>query len=269
MHGLGNDFIVVDLVRNSIDFDAVAVSQRTNDRRLGIGGDGLILIERGSSAPFRMRMYNPDGSEAEMCGNGIRCVAKFIQDEGLSKENPLPIETGAGLLSLDCMPDGQVRVNMGKERHLRGDVPMTGNPSEPAVGFEIEVNDRMLRAIGVSMGNPHCVVFVDDVSPVPLEEWGPAIETHAMFPNRTNVHFVQVVSTDQLKMRTWERGAGATLACGTGACAVGVAAEISGAAGKNSLIHLPGGDLQIEISEDRTVFMTGPASYVFQGEFQV
>jgi diaminopimelate epimerase len=269
MHGLGNDFIVVDSVRNVHSFDAPAVSQKANDRRFGIGGDGLILIEKGATAAFKMRMFNPDGSEAEMCGNGIRCVARFIRDEGLSADNPIPIETGAGLLSLELVEGGLVRVDMGKERHLRRDIPMTGDPAMAAVGFDLEAAGRRLRAVSVSMGNPHCVVFVDNVDSVPLEEWGPAIEMHELFPNRTNVHFAQVISPTELKMRTWERGAGATLACGTGACAVGVAAELSGVAGSDVAIHLPGGDLRIEIAEDRTVFMTGPAAYVYRGEFEV
>lgn len=269
MHGLGNDFVVVDAVRNPWTLDAPAVAQKVNDRRFGVGGDGLILIEKGASASFRMRMFNPDGSEAEMCGNGIRCVACFIRDEGLSSENPIPIETGAGTLSLQLISEDSVRVDMGKERHLRRDIPMAGDPAMPAVGFDLEADGRRLRAVAVSMGNPHCIVFVDDVSSVPLEEWGPAIEHNEMFPSRTNVHFAQVISTNELRMRTWERGAGATLACGTGACAVGVAAELSGVGGNDLLIHLPGGDLRIEIAEDRTVYMTGPAVYVYKGEFEV
>jgi diaminopimelate epimerase len=214
-------------------------------------------------------MYNPDGSEAEMCGNGIRCVAKYIRDQGLFQDHPLPIETGAGVLLLKTLEDGNITVDMGKERHLRRDIPMKGNSAEPAIGFDIDVVGRTLRAIAVNVGNPHCIVFVDDVNAVPLEVWGPAIEGHDLFPERTNVHFVQVISREELRMRTWERGAGATLACGTGACAVGVAAELSGATANQVLIHLPGGDLQIQISEDRTVFMSGPAAYVFQGEFQI
>jgi diaminopimelate epimerase len=269
MHGLGNDFIVVDAVRNAWSFDAAATSVKVNDRRFGIGGDGLIMVEKGATLPFRMRMFNPDGSEAEMCGNGIRCVARYIHDQGLFVENPIPIETGAGNLSLQLMDDEQVRVDMGKEKHLRGDIPMSGDPATPAVAFDLEVSGRRLRAVAVSMGNPHCIVFVDDVSSVPLDVWGPAIECHEMFPNRTNAHFVQVVSDNELRMITWERGAGATLACGTGACAVGVAAELTGVAGKDVLIHLPGGDLRIEIAEDRTVFMTGPAAYVYKGEFEI
>lgn len=268
MHGLGNDFIIVDSVRNTDTFDGPATSRIVNDRRFGIGGDGLILIEQGQKAPFRMRMFNPDGSEAEMCGNGIRCVARFIHDEGLSAETAIPIETGAGLLTLELVGD-LVRVNMGKERHLRRDIPMSGDPALPAIGFDLEFANRRFKASAISMGNPHCVLFVDNVDGVPLEDWGPQIENHEMFPSRINAHFVEVVSTTELRMRTWERGAGATLACGTGACGVGVAAELSGVTGKDILIHLPGGDLRIEIAEDRSVFMTGPAAYVFQGEFDI
>jgi diaminopimelate epimerase len=269
MHGLGNDFVIVDGIRNVLAFDASTVSAKVNDRRFGIGGDGLIFVEKGASAPFKMRMFNPDGSEAEMCGNGIRCVARFIHDEGLSSLNPIPIETGAGTLSLELIGEDLVRVDMGKERHLRSEIPMNGDPAAPAIGFDLEVGGRRLKAVAVSMGNPHCVVFVDDVDAVPLDDWGPAIELNELFPNRANAHFVQVISPTELKMRTWERGAGATLACGTGACAVGVAAELTGVAGNTVLIHLPGGDLRIEIADDRTVFMTGPASYVFKGEFEI
>ncbi|MDQ2986593.1 MAG: diaminopimelate epimerase [Armatimonadota bacterium] len=268
MHGLGNDFIIVDSVRNANSFDGPAISRSVNDRRFGIGGDGLILIEKGEKAPFRMRMFNPDGSEAEMCGNGIRCVARFIHDEGLSSEASIPIETGAGLLTLELVGD-LVRVNMGKERHLRRDIPMAGDPAVPAVGFDLEFANRRFKASAISMGNPHCILFVDNVDGVPVEDWGPQIENHEMFPSRINAHFVEVVSPTELRMRTWERGAGATLACGTGACSVGVAAELAGVSGNDVLIHLPGGDLRIEIAEDRTVFMTGPAAYVFQGEFDI
>lgn len=268
MHGLGNDFVVVDAVRNSYAFDQVETSQKINDRRFGIGGDGLLLLEKGSDAPFRMRMFNPDGSEAEMCGNGIRCVARYLHDQGLSTENPVAIETGAGLLSLEVVGD-DVRVDMGKERHLRRDIPMTGDPAVAAIGFDIEFAERRFKASAVSMGNPHCVLFVDSVEGVPLEQWGPLIEKHELFPQRINAHFVEAISPTELRMRTWERGAGATLACGTGACAVGVVAELAGVGSGEMLIHLPGGDLQIEIAEDRTVFMTGPAEYVYEGEFAI
>jgi diaminopimelate epimerase len=268
MHGLGNDFVIVDGVRNSYALDGAAASQKVNDRRLGIGGDGLLFVEKGDDAPFRMRMFNPDGSEAEMCGNGIRCVARYLHDQGLSSEKPLAIETGAGILKLEVVGD-QVRVDMGKERHLRRDIPMAGDPALAAIGFDIEFAERRFKASAVSMGNPHCVLFVDSVDGVPLEQWGPLIEKHDLFPQRINAHFVEVVSDSELRMRTWERGAGATLACGTGACAVGVVAELAGVCTGEMLIHLPGGDLIIEVGEDRTVFMTGPAEYVFEGDFTI
>jgi diaminopimelate epimerase len=268
MHGLGNDFVVVDAVRNAQPLDEATASQKVNDRRFGIGGDGLLLVEKGEEAPFRMRMFNPDGSEAEMCGNGIRCVARYLHDEGLSIENPVAIETGAGVLSLEVVGD-DVRVDMGKERHLRRDIPMAGDPAAAAIGFDIEFASRRFKASAVSMGNPHCVLFVDSVAGVPLEQWGPSIENHEMFPQRINAHFVEVISQSELRMRTWERGAGATLACGTGACAVGVVAKLAGVTESDVLIHLPGGDLRIEVAEDNTVFMTGPAEYVYKGEFTI
>jgi diaminopimelate epimerase len=269
MHGIGNDFIVVDAYTKSLPSgDLSELAKRLNDRKFGIGGDGLILVMRGESAPFRMRMLNPDGSEAEMCGNGIRCVARFVRDRGLTDQSQIPIETGAGLLELGLRDDSNVRVNMGKAHTNRGAIPMTGPKDEEAIGFEIEAAGKTFTGTAVSMGNPHVVIFVSDVKAVPLEQWGSAVENHSMFPNRTNVHFVQVVSNERLIQRTWERGAGATLACGTGACAVLVAAYLNGHTGRHATVQLPGGELEIEYEESGTVFMTGPAEFVFDGVWE-
>ena len=264
MHGCGNDFIMVDAIRYPAPGDLEALAREVNDRRFGIGGDGLILVTKGNSAPFRMRMFNPDGSESEMCGNGIRCVAKYVRDRGLTELPSIPIETGAGLLELSFVGD-DVRVNMGKARLLRGEIPMTGNPTEEAKAFTFEAAGQSFTGTAVNMGNPHCVIFVPDVEVVPLEEWGTAVEHHALFPSRINTHFVQVVSRTELIQRTWERGAGATLACGTGASASLVAAHNNGLAERKATVHLPGGDLVIEYAEDGTVYMTGPAVTVFDG----
>lgn len=272
MHGIGNDFIVVDATDGGLDIQqASELSRAINDRKYGVGGDGLILVMKGDRAPFRMRMFNPDGSEAEMCGNGIRCVAKYVREHGLTDLNPIPIETGAGLLELETQGSSRevagVRVNMGIARLLRGEIPMTGDPTEQASNFELEVPGARLIGTAVSMGNPHVVIFVEDVGSVPLETWGTAIENDPMFPQRTNVHFVQVLGRSEVRMRTWERGAGATLACGTGACASVVASHVTGRTERCALAHLPGGDLEIEYAQDGTVYMTGPAESVFEGRW--
>lgn len=272
MHGIGNDFILIDGVSEPLPpADFAKLSKQLNDRKMWIGGDGLILVSKGEADHLKMRMFNPDGSEAEMCGNGIRCVAKLARTRKLSDANPIPIETGAGLLQLETLDSGAcgtidaVRVDMGLAGILRTNIPMTGAPDEQATNFELSFADQTVRATAVSMGNPHCVIFVENAEQVPIEKWGPIIETHALFPNRTNVHFVQVNSATELTMRTWERGAGVTLACGTGACGVLVAAFLNGKAERKAKVHLPGGDLEIEYCENGRVFMTGPAETVFEG----
>lgn len=266
MQGCGNDFVMVDAINQTLPADLPGLSTEVNDRRMGIGADGLILVLRGNKAAFRMRMFNPDGSEAEMCGNGIRCFAKFVREIGLTTEQRIQVETGAGLLALDVIEgSGDVRVDMGTARYLRSEIPMVGPASEPAVKFNIDAAGRSFSATAVSMGNPHCVIFVDDVASIPLPEWGRAIQTNALFPKGANVHFVQVISNAEARQRTWERGAGATLACGTGACASLVAGFLNGLLARKATMHLPGGDLLIEYEESGTVFMTGPAVAVFEG----
>lgn len=270
MHGIGNDFVMVDAIRQDLSgLDLPELSRTTNDRRFGIGGDGLILALPGDDAPFRMRMFNPDGSESEMCGNGVRCFAAFVRTEGLTDSHSIAVETGAGLLNLDSLPDGRVRVDMGLARLTRGEIGMAGAPDESWIEQPIEIDGHALTATAVSMGNPHLVIFVDDVASVPLADWGPRLERHPEFPNRVNVHFVQAMSREHLVQRTWERGAGATLACGTGACASAVAGHLTGRSDARVRISLPGGDLEIEIAPDRRVQMTGPAQHVFSGEIDV
>lgn len=264
MQGCGNDFIMVDAIRYPAPSGLEELAKEVNDRRFGIGGDGLILVMKGKTAPFMMRMFNPDGSESEMCGNGIRCFAKYVREKGLTELAAIPVETGAGLLQLSFEGD-DVRVDMGKARLLRGEIPMTGEPNEVAKGFQFEAAGQAFTGTCVNMGNPHCVVFVPDAAAVPLDDWGPAVKNHPLFPNKINAHFVQVVSPTELIQRTWERGAGATLACGTGACASLVAAFTNGLAERKATVHLPGGDLTIEYMEDGTVLMTGPAVTVFDG----
>lgn len=268
MHGIGNDFVMIDAIRHPISIEALPdLAQAMCDRRFGVGSDGVILALKGDAAPFRMRMWNPDGSEAEMCGNGIRCLAKFLRDLGHSDNESIPVETGAGLLTLRAMPNGQIQVDMGEALLDRASIPMRHGPTDPFLSQPVELPELCLLGTAVSMGNPHVVFFVDDVSATPVETWGPLFERHELFPNRTNVHFVQVVDRTHLIQRTWERGAGITLACGTGACACGVAAFLNGFSDRQVEVQLPGGKLQIEYLEDGRVLMSGPAETVFRGEW--
>lgn len=269
MHGLGNDFVFVD-VRETALPDPEGFSKTYGDRRFGIGADQILLVGKAtaSGADLRMDIYNQDGSRVEMCGNGIRCFAKFVRDralpEGKGKEI-LQVETLAGMIRPRLLADGRVEVDMGEPRLDGPEIP---------VALEGRIADREVTLAGakrsmtcVSMGNPHAVFFVDDVAKVPLETWGPAIEADPLFPRKTNVEFVQVAPGDVLVTRVWERGAGATMACGTGACAVGVAAALTKRAGRTSVVRLPGGDLSIEWRESNNrVYMTGPATEVFSGE---
>ncbi|MER3495690.1 MAG: diaminopimelate epimerase [Armatimonadota bacterium] len=265
MEGIGNDFVVLDGIGTPLPIlDWAATSRLLNDRRRGVGGDGILLAERGTNAPFRMRMFNPDGSEAEMCGNGIRCLALFLRDAGYLTDDVADVETGAGRLSLHLSEAG-VRVDLGVAELRPAQIPVRAEGET----FISQPVGEGLFGTAVSMGNPHLVIFTDNVAAVDLEHVGPRLETDPLFPARINVHFVQVLSRTELRMRTWERGAGITLACGTGACAVGVAAFLNGLAERESLVHLPGGDLRIDYQESGRVYMTGPARTVFAGEIEL
>lgn len=267
MQGIGNDFVMVDAIRDTdLPVDLEAASRMLSDRRLGVGGDGLILLETGSEAPFRMRMFNPDGSESEMCGNGIRCFAKLLRDHGYLASDHAEIETGAGILKVKLLDDETVSVDMGLAYLTRGEVGATGDPTDNFVEQPLGAG---LLGTAVSLGNPHVVIFVEDVAKVDLAHVGPLLERHPFFPNRINVHFVQVTDRDHLIQRTWERGAGITLACGTGACACAIAAFITGRANRITDVKLPGGTLNIEYREDGSVLMTGDAQTVFEGEIEV
>ncbi len=268
MHGCANDYVVVDAVRHQIA-DAAALARSVCDRRLGVGSDGLLLALPSESAALRMRMYNPDGSEAEMCGNGLRCLVLFAASRGLvDGAEDLQIETGAGVLRASILAsDGRtatIRVAMGAPRLERAEIPMVGGRGR-VIDEVLDAGEHRLAITAVSMGNPHAVVFVDDVDAVPLDVLGPAFECHPVFPQRTNVEFVQVLARDALRQRTWERGVGETLACGTGACAVAVAAHLGGHAERDVLVHLRGGDLNVRWDEREGVLMTGPAVDVFDG----
>ncbi len=274
MHGIGNDFVVVDGVTEPIpDVDLAELSRRINDRRFGVGGDGLILVLPSRSAEFRMRMFNPDGSEAEMCGNGTRCVARFVYDRKLTTETTIRLETLAGVRTLRLATRrGQVesvRVDMGQPRLRRSEIPMRGEDTEKVLDEPIEVEGRKLTVTAVSMGNPHAVVFDLKPSPADVALLGPAIETHRVFPQKTNVQFCDVTSTSEAVLRTWERGAGVTLACGTGACAAVVAGVLTGRLIRRVTVHLLGGDLLVEWNGDNRVMMTGPAETVFEGDYPV
>ncbi|MCL6502567.1 MAG: diaminopimelate epimerase [Pirellulales bacterium] len=270
MHGAGNDYVYVDCFTQPEPPDPAALARRVSDRHYGIGGDGLILILPSARADARMRMFNADGSESEMCGNGIRCVAKYVFDHGLCRKNELAIETGAGVLTLGLHLRGgkvdRVRVDMGRPVLEARRIPTT-LPGSPVVRVPLEVGGRTLEVTCVSMGNPHCVVFVEEPSDDLVLGLGPLVEQDEHFPRRVNVEFVKVLRPDEVRMRVWERGSGETLACGTGASAACVAGVLTGLTGRRVLAHLPGGDLELEWTEDDHVYMTGPAVEVFSGEW--
>jgi diaminopimelate epimerase len=271
MHGTGNDYVYVSTFDQQPPKDPSALARAVSDRHFGIGGDGLILIMPSELVDARMRMFNADGSEGEMCGNGVRCVAKYVFDRGIARKQNLKIETGRGILALDLEVDrgrvNRVRVDMGAPILEAALIP-TFFEGNPPVNVPIEAGDSELSVTTVSMGNPHLVAYVSDVDSVPLETVGPLLEHHRAFPRRVNVHIVEMISPNEVKMRTWERGSGITLACGTGACAVCVAGVLTGRTGRTLLAHLPGGDLELHWpSAGASVFMTGPATEVFSGEW--
>lgn len=273
MHGAGNDYVYVNCFEEQVANPAQVAIQVSN-RNFGIGSDGLILIMPSDKADVRMRMFNSDGSESEMCGNGIRCVAKYAYDHGIVAKTEITAETGAGILTLQLFPNSankieRVRVNMGPPRLSREEIPMNGTPAPQVVAEELTVLDKTFKITCVSMGNPHCIIYVDDVDNFPVATYGPLIENHQLFPRRTNVEFIQIISRAEVRQRTWERGAGETLACGTGASAVCVAGVLNGLTDRKILNHLAGGDLELEWVENGPVFMTGPATEVFNGEISL
>ena len=273
MHGAGNDYVYVNCFEETVENPA-EVAIKVSNRNFGIGSDGLILIMPTDKADVRMRMFNSDGSESEMCGNGIRCVAKYAYDHGIVSKTEITAETGAGILTLQLFPNAankvdRVRVNMGPPRLSREEIPMSGAPVSQVVAEELTVLDKTFKITCVSMGNPHCIIYVDDVDNFPVTTYGPLIENHQLFPRRTNVEFIQIISRTEVKQRTWERGAGETLACGTGASAVCVAGVLNNVTDRKILNHLAGGDLELEWVENGPVFMTGPATEVFSGEIKL
>ncbi|WP_293145181.1 MULTISPECIES: diaminopimelate epimerase [unclassified Microcoleus] len=268
-HGLGNDFILIDNRHSSEPVLTPEQAVSMCDRHFGIGADGVIFALPGQNGTdYTMRIFNSDGSEPEMCGNGIRCLAKFIADlEGEKAKTEYRIHTLAGVISPELRSDGQVKVDMGLPRLMAAEIPTTLAATDAKViDVPIEVADKSWSVTCVSMGNPHCITFVDDVSAVALETVGPQFEHHPAFPQRTNTEFIQVIRRDYIKMRVWERGAGVTLACGTGACAAVVAGVLVGKCDRTTAVELPGGVLEIEWAEvSGRIYMTGPAQQVFTG----
>lgn len=269
MEGLGNDYVYVNCFRETVD-NPSEVAKKVSDRHFGIGSDGLILIRPSEVADFRMDMYNADGSQAEMCGNGIRCVAKYVYDYGLTDKTSISIETLAGIKYLDLqVTDGKVSlitVNMGSPELVPDKIPVISD-SKRVVDEPIEVGGTIYKMTCVSMGNPHCIVFVEDTASFPLETVGPLFENHERFPKRVNTEFIQLLDRKTVNMRVWERGSGETLACGTGACASAVACILNGLTENEITLHLLGGDLVVRWDqEENLVYMTGPARVVFDGE---
>ena len=288
MHGAGNDYVYVNCFDEPLPADPAETARQISDRHFGVGGDGLVLICPSERADARMRMFNADGSEAENCGNAIRCVAKFLYDHGLTQQQQLQIETGAGVLPLELEVRGglveRVRVDMGPPILEAATIPTTfvGKPLssetlarasglEPGttavVDAKLPIGGENLRVTCVSMGNPHCITFVDKLSDRWVLELGPKVEHDKHFPRRVNAEFIEVVNPHEVRMRVWERGSGETLACGTGAAAVCVAGVLAGRTERRVVVHLLGGDLELEWADDGRVYMTGPAVEVFSGEW--
>lgn len=270
MQGAGNDFVVIDGVKEVIPEEHLpAVGRHACDRHFGVGGDGFILVLPSRTANFRMRMINPDGTEAEMCGNGIRVFAKYVFDRKMHTDSVMTVETLAGIKTIRLDTAGgkvrSARVDMGEPMLLRSEIPMKGGNTK-VIAEPLKVAGKKIDITCVSMGNPHCVTFVDNVDSYPLDTMGPAVMTHSSFPRQTNVEFVEVMNPREIKMRVWERGADETLACGTGSCASVVACVLNDRTGRKVTVHLRGGDLLIEWMGDNRVHMTGPAEEVFEGE---
>lgn len=278
MHGIGNDYVYVDCTKDVIP-EIAKTAVFVSDRHFGIGSDGLILIKSSDVADFEMDMYNADGSRGKMCGNGIRCVAKYVYDHKLTEDTTITVDTQSGIKTLELFTDAgkvkQVRVDMGEPVCTPALIPcdatvlgMAADTEDAIVGVPFEIMDRTYPITCVSMGNPHCVTFIEeDVREFPLEQVGPQFEHHVLFPERVNTEFVRVIDESHLQMRVWERGSGETLACGTGACATAVAAYVNGYTGREVDVELLGGHLQILYDETTNhVFMTGPAEEVFSGE---
>jgi len=276
MQGLGNDFILIDCLSKPLGDSSFLsyLAKRLCNRHFGIGADGLILILPSSKANLKMRIFNSDGTEAQMCGNGIRCFAKYAYENKIISKIKFTIETLAGIITPELIFKGKeisgIKVDMGIPKLKRREIPMEGENSPTVVDETLKIDSKYIFQITcVSMGNPHCITFVNDVQSIPVDEIGPKIENHPLFPEKTNVEFIQVLNKQEINFRVWERGAGETLACGTGACAALVAAVLNKKTDREAIIHLPGGDLDIQWADNGHVYMTGPAELAFKGKMEI
>jgi len=271
--GCGNDFVIVDCFKEQID-DFTNVAIKVCDRHYGIGADGLILVMPSDQADFKMRIFNTDGSEAEMCGNGIRCFARYIYEAKLTTKTLFTVETGAGIIKPEIILTAEntvdlIRVDMGEPILAADKIPVAGFGSEQVIAQPITILDKEYKMTCVSMGNPHCVVFVDDITQINLEKVGPLFEINQHFPKKINTEFAEVKDRGHIRMRVWERGAAVTLACGTGSCATIVAAVLNHKTDRKVEIELDGGLLFVEWRQEGTVYMSGPAEKVFSGIYSV
>lgn len=273
MHGIGNDYIYVNCFEEKVE-NPEQVSIYVSDRHKGIGSDGLVLIMPSDKADFRMRIFNADGSEAMMCGNATRCIGKYVYDKGLTTKTEITLETNSGIKYLKLFPENGkvefVEVDMGKAILVPKDIPVKSD-KERFISEPVTVDGSEYKITCVSMGNPHAIVYLDGVDELPLEKMGPSFENHELFPDRINTEFIEVLDSENLKMRVWERGSGETFACGTGACASVVASVLNGYCKKGTevTVHLRGGDLKITYNEDETVIMKGPATLICDGDVDV
>ena len=276
MHGLGNDFILIDCLSKPLGDSSFLsyLAKRLCNRHFGIGADGLILILPSSKADLKMRIFNSDGTEAQMCGNGIRCFAKYAYENKIISKIKFTIETLAGIITPELIFKGKeisgIKVDMGIPKLERKEIPMEGENAPTVVDETLKIDPKYIFQITcVSMGNPHCITFVNDVQSIPVEEIGPKIENHPLFPEKTNAEFIQVLNKQEINFRVWERGAGETLACGTGACAALVATVLNKKTDREAIIHLPGGDLDIQWADNGHVYMTGPTELAFKGKMEI
>lgn len=272
MEGIGNDYIFFNCLEEQVR-DPSELARDICARHFGVGADGIILIEPSETTDVRMRIFNADGSEAEMCGNGIRCLGKYVYDNDLCRKEVIQVETAAGLRTVNLVFDeaGRVKaatVDMGRPALRREEIPMEGDPGARVIDEPLKIEDHEFRITCLSLGNPHCIIPVTNIDWVPWQDVGARIESHELFPRRANVHFVEVVSRDEIMVTSWERGAGPTLACGTGASAACVAMNLVEKTERKITAHLPGGDLDLEWADDDHVYMTGPAEKVFTGEWE-
>ena len=272
MQGCGNDFILVESSLIIMDEDLTELAKKLCDRNFGIGADGLIISHPSETSDFRMQIINSDGSEPEMCGNGIRCFAKYLNMSGKTDKNDIEVETLAGIIRPSLVGDidnSQIKVDMGEPIFIPEQIPVAGFTGDKVINQDLEIEGRTFKINMVSMGNPHCVIFVDSFEDLDFNHWGPVIESFTAFPKKTNVEFVKVEDRNNLRVKVWERGAGPTLACGTGACATLAAGVLNNLVDKKANVHLPGGTLEIEWQDDNRIIMTGPAEVSFAGVFNL